>query len=116
LKTSSCKAKGRRCAQEAKALLHAHAPTLEDGDIIVTPSGVTGPDLLLSPAAAKIYNFATECKNVESLNIWKAYEQAEAHAVSVKHRTATPIVFFKRNRSKLLVCISAEDFVRLTRK
>lgn len=108
MKTSSAKAKGRRCSQAVKALLLANAPSLEDGDIIVTPSGVTGEDLMLSPKARAKYPWAIECKNVEKLNIWQAIAQTEEHS-----QKYLPLLFFTRNRSEMYVCMKAEEFVKL---
>lgn len=108
MKTSSAKAKGRRAAQEVKALLLANAPSLEPDDIIVTPSGVTGEDLMLSPKARAIYPWSIECKNVEKLNIWQAIAQTEEHS-----KVYTPILYFTRNRSDLYMCMKAEDFLKI---
>jgi hypothetical protein len=117
MRTSSCKAKGRRCAQETKELLLKHAPRLQDGDIVVTSSGETGPDLKLSPYAREFYPYAVECKNVEALNIWKAMEQAESHhQAALPTQWDTPLLFFRRNRSKLYVALEAEAFLRLVRR
>jgi len=114
LKTSSAKAKGRRASQETKELLLKYTPFLEDGDIIVTPSGVPGPDLLFSPKALKTWPVAIECKNVEALNVWEAFSQAESHQRHYKCPT-TPILFFRRNRSELMVCLKADDFMKLVK-
>lgn len=113
MKTSSAKAKGRRCAQEVKELLHKACSALSPGDIVVTPSGVTGPDLHLSPAAKQVYPWAIECKNVESLNVWKALDQAVSHQQGGEE---VPLLFFRRNRSKLYVALEAEHFMRLVRR
>jgi hypothetical protein len=110
LKSSSAKAKGRRASQEVRDLLLAEASELEAGDISVVPSGVTGKDLWLSPAAEKVYPLAIEVKNQESLNIWSALEQAEGHKAK---DSEVAVVFFKRNRSKLYACLDATEFVRL---
>jgi hypothetical protein len=110
MRTSSAKSKGRRACADVKELLHQFAPNLEPDDIIVTPSGVTGEDIRLSPEARRIYPFAIECKNQESLNIWSAYEQAIEHSKDTKY---TPILFYKRNRSDLMVSLTAEDFMIL---
>lgn len=109
MKTSSCKAKGRRLSSEVKDLFHLFARDLQDGDIVVTPSGVQGPDLHLSPEAKKVYPFAIECKNQESIQIWKALQQAESHAKTGDY----PILFFRRNRSKVYVSMDAEHFLKL---
>lgn len=111
MRTSSAKAKGRRCAVETKELLELYAPDLRPGDIEVTSSGATGEDLKLSPAAREIYPLAIECKNVESLNIWAAYEQACSHVKDDRY----PVVFYRRNRSDLMVTLKAEHFMKLTR-
>lgn len=108
MKTSSAKAKGRRCAKELKEKLLFNFPDLEPDDIRVTPSGVTGPDLQLSPKAKKKFPFAIECKNVEKLNIWKALEQSESHT-----NHDTPLLVFTRNRSNMYVSLSLEEFLSL---
>jgi len=112
MQTRSAKAKGRKCATETKELLEKFAPDLRPGDIAVTPSGVTGRDVVLSPAAQALYQLAIECKNQEALNIWAAFEQAKKHAEGTQD---TPVVFFRRNRSELMVCMRAEDFVKAIR-
>lgn len=110
LKTSSCKAKGRRCVQEAKDLILRFYPWLHPDDLIITGSGDTGEDLKMSPAARDVLPYKIECKNTEGINIWKAYQQAESHKGEY-----VPVVVFKRNKSKLLVCLSFEDFLFYTR-
>lgn len=109
MKTSSAKAKGRRACQDVQELLYKYAVHLQPGDIEVTSSGVTGEDIKLSPAARDVYPFVIECKNQEKLNIWSAIEQAKTHVKGVE----VPLLFFKRNRSDLMVCLSAEDFMQL---
>lgn len=107
MKTSSAKAKGRRCANEVKNHLLRVFDVLRPDDIGITSSGETGEDLKLSPKARDLFPYSIECKNVERLNIWKALEQAEGHG------DYTPIVFFRKNRSKLYVAIEAEKFMEL---
>lgn len=110
MKTSSAKAKGRRCAQEVKDLIAKIFPVIPE-DIHVTSSGVGGPDLQFFGPARFIFPYAVECKNHEKLNIWEAYEQAKNHLKNPQFKDCKPIVFFKRNRSQLMVCLSAEDFL-----
>lgn len=111
MKTSSAKAKGKRACQEVKALLHLHAPHLEDADIMLPVGSVPGIDIHLSPLARSIYNLDIEAKCQESLNIWAALRQAEENS-----KTGLPIVFFKRNRTKMYVALDAEAFLKLLRK
>lgn len=110
MKTSSCKAKGRRLAQKLKETLLSWAPDLKEDDIQVTSSGAGGEDLKLSPVARTIYPISFECKNVEKLNLWSAYEQAQSN--SKEH---IPAVCFSRNRSEPMVALKLEDFLRLIR-
>lgn len=51
-----------------------------------------------------------EVKRTESLNVYKAYEQAERDGTS-----KTPVVAHKRNNRPWLVVMSAEDFFKLIR-
>ncbi len=111
MKTSSAKAKGKRCVKETKALLLQYAPHLKDDDIFIPTGSVPGVDVHFSPEARKVYDLAIECKNVQNLNIWKAYEQAQQQ--TGKGYSGEPIVFFKRNNTKLLVCLDAEYFTHL---
>lgn len=115
MKTSSRKSKGRRACAEVKELMHKYAPDIHDSDIVVTSSGDTGPDLKLSHAAFQKYPFAVEVKNQESISIWAAIEQAKSHLEHFNQDTqfVVPTVFFKRNRSDLMICLSAEDFFKL---
>lgn len=116
METASCKAKGRRAAQEVVELLYKYWLDGKPGDIRVTSSSVTGEDVQLSPAAREIYPLTIEVKNQEKMNIWSALEQAEGHLpngqVSKSH---IPILFFKRNRTKLYVALDAEHFMKLIR-
>lgn len=109
MRTSSCKAKGRRLCKRVKELLHKYAPDLKSDDIWVTPSGCTGADLKLSPAAQYKYPFSIECKNQQSLQIWSALKQAASHVVG----NEIPVLFFSRNNEDTYVALRAEDFVRL---
>ena len=111
MRIQSAKAKGRRACEEVKSLLEEFAPDLREGDIRVTSASVGGEDLLLSPRAKEIYPFACEVKNQEALNIWKSFEQAETHVQGKE----IPVLFFKRNRSELMVCLKARDFIKLIR-
>ena len=114
MKTSGLKAKGRRLCQEVRELLLKYAPGLKPDDIRVTPSGCVGEDLLLSPAARQLYPIIVEGKNQESLNIWAALRQAESHKKDPAS-FAAPVVFFRRNHSRIYVALGAEDFIKLVR-
>ena len=111
MKISSAKAKGRRLAQAVRDMLLAYAPDIPPQDIAVTPSGVNGPDVTLSARAQETYPYAIECKNCESLNVWKAFEQAKSH----QKGSEIPLLIFSKNRSDVMIALRFDDFLRLTR-
>jgi len=112
MQVQSGKAKGRRLQQFVRdLLLETFKDTLETDDIQSTSMGAPGEDLKMSPAARKIFPFAIECKNQESLGIWSALEQAEANA---KHHM--PLLVFKRNRSKTYATLDINDLVKILKE
>lgn len=109
MKTSSCKAKGRRAAAKVKEALLRTAPDLKENDIVVTSSGVTGPDLTLSTAALAKFPFVIEVKNQESIGIWAALKQSEGHAQGCE----TPLLCFTRNGAEMYACLKLDNLLKL---
>jgi len=68
--------------------------------------GAGGEDILLSPAARKIYPYSIECKNVEKLNIWEAIKQAKENAG--RH---IPVVCFKRNHHEAWIAMPLTKYM-----
>jgi len=91
VRPQSCKAKGRRLQQEVRDAILATFPGITADDVRSTSMGAGGEDLLFSTHARLMFPFSLECKNVESLNIWKALEQAAGHG------SRPPMVVFRRN-------------------
>lgn len=110
MKTKSAKAKGRRAASEFQQMILKTFPQLHEDDVRVTPSGVKGEDLQLSPKAREIFPFAVEVKNQERLNIWDALEQSKSH---VKENASKSILVFKRNKTPFHVCMEIETFIEI---
>ena len=109
MKTASRKAKGRRLQNKIRDLLIEHfSDELEDDDIRCAIMGESGEDLKLSPAARKLIPYSIECKNQEKINIWDSLEQAE-----VNSNGYTPILIFKRNRSKTYAVVELNHFLKL---
>ena len=109
MNTRSRKNKGKRLQNKVRdLLLEQFKDVLEQDDVRSTTMGESGEDIQLSPAARKLIPYAIECKNQESLNIWKAYEQATENSGDYE-----PVCFIKRNNQKPLVVVDAEYFVRL---
>ena len=109
MKSRSAKAKGRRLQQKVRdLLLEKFSEELEPDDIRSAVMGDSGEDIQLSPAARKLIPYSIECKNQEKLNIWSALEQAEDNS-----KESTPVLIFKRNRSKTYAVIEFKEFVEL---
>lgn len=109
MRPQSAKAKGRRLQQETRDRVLATFPSLEPDDVRSTSMGASGSDLLLSPAARRLFPFSVECKCVESLNIWKALAQAAKGATT----GTTPIVVFRRNHTPAHVALPFDVFLDL---
>jgi len=107
MKTSSAKAKGRRLAQWVKDVLIGFAPFLKDGDIIVTSSGTTGEDVVLSPRAREVYPVQIECKNHKAFAVYSDYDQA------VSHGPFNAVLVIKANHREPLAVVDAGLFFTL---
>ena len=107
MKTQSAKAKGRRLQQWFRDLLIEELEVHPE-DIESRSMGAGGEDLIMARAAREKFPYSIECKNQESLNVWKSYEQATENSGDYE-----PVVFIKRNNQKPLVVVDAEYFVRL---
>jgi len=107
MKTQSAKSKGRRLQQWFRDLL-IEKLEVHPEDIESRSMGAGGEDLIMARAARKKFPYSIECKNQESVNIWKAYEQAGENSGDYE-----PIVVLKRNNTKPLVLVDADYFVRL---
>lgn len=70
--------------------------------------GQGGEDVQLSPKARIDLPYTIECKNVERLNLWKAWEQAMNHKGDYE-----PLLFIKKNHSPILAVINAEHFMEI---
>ena len=107
MKTQSAKAKCRRLQQWFRDLL-IEKLEVHPEDIESRSMGAGGEDLIMARAARAKFPYSIECKNQESVNVWKSYEQAVENSGNYE-----PIVIIKRNKSKPLVLIDAEHFVSL---
>ena len=108
MKTRSAKNKGKRLQNKVRDLILEKFQQLEEDDVRSTTMGDSGEDVLLSPAARKLFPFSVECKNQEKLNIWSALEQTENNS-----NNHVPLLIFKRNRTKTYAVLELKDFIRL---
>lgn len=111
MKPSSAKAKGRVFQQWVRDQILARF-SLEPDDVRSVSMGVSGEDLLLSPAARRKVPISIECKSREKIAVYGYYEQAETNAKG----KGEPVVFIKQNRSRPLVIVDAEYFLELIRR
>ena len=110
MKTQSAKAKGRRLQQWFRDLL-IEKVDIHPEDIESRSMGAGGEDLIMARAARQRFPYSIECKNQESINVWKSYEQAQENSKDYE-----PVVVLKRNNTKPLVLVDAEYFVKLHEK
>ena len=108
MKPRSAKNKGKRLQNKIRDLILEKFDILESDDVRSITMGDSGEDILLSPAARRVFPFSVECKNQEKLNIWGALEQAEEN--SGNH---TPLVIFKRNRTKTYAVLEFDELLKL---
>ena len=108
MKPRSAKNKGKRLQNKIRDLILEKFDILESDDVRSITMGDSGEDILLSPAARKVFPFSVECKNQEKLNIWSALEQAEEN--SGNH---TPLVIFKRNRTNTYAVLEFDKLLEL---
>ena len=110
MKTQSAKAKGRSLQQWFRDLL-IEKLDIHPEDIESRSMGAGGEDLIMARAAREKFPYSIECKNQESVNLWKSYEQAQENSKDYE-----PVVILKRNNTKPLVLVDAEYFVKLHEK
>jgi hypothetical protein len=107
MRVQSAKAKGRRLQQWVRdkliEMLEVHPEDIESRSM-----GAGGEDLIMARAARQKFPYSIECKNVEKLNVWEAYEQAQANSGDYE-----PIVVMKKNGKKPLVVVDAEYYIQL---
>ena len=114
MKIKSAKAKGRTLQNLVRDKLReifvhtSKMPRLEEDDIKSQTMGMTGEDIVLSPAARKIIPYSFECKNQERVQIWKALTQALGNAGG-----RVPVVVIKRNHTEPYAILDLNSFIDL---
>jgi hypothetical protein len=83
---------------------------LEPDDIKSTSMGVTGVDVILTPAARKIFNFDIECKQVEALNVFTTFKK---HFLKYVSRPTIKLLFHGKNKEMTQVTMEFEQFMGL---
>jgi hypothetical protein len=91
----------RECAAEFAALLGPHVECKRG---VQYQGGPDSPDVILKGVPLHV-----ECKRVESLNVYKALEQATEDAPA----TSTPIVWHRRNGKPSVVIVETTKLLAL---
>ena len=107
MRPQSAKAKGRKLQQQFRDLLIEELG-IHPEDIESRSMGAGGEDLIMARAAREKFPYSIECKNVEKLNVWEAYKQADENSKNYE-----PVVVMKKNNHKTLVVLDAEYFVKI---
>jgi len=117
MRPQSAKAKGRRLQQQFRDLL-IEKLDIHPEDIESRSMGAGGEDLVMARAAREKFPFSIECKNVEKLNVWEAYNQAKENSIPsrLSGNAYEPLVVMKKNNHKALVVLDAEKFVEICQK
>ena len=117
MKPQSAKAKGRKLQQQFRDLLIENLQ-IHPEDIESRSMGAGGEDLIMARAAREKFPFSIECKNVEKLNVWEAYNQAKENSTPsrLSGNEYEPLVVMKKNNHKALVVLDAEKFVEICQK
>tara|TARA_R100001082_G_scaffold102630_1_gene72887 strand:- start:149 stop:535 length:387 start_codon:yes stop_codon:yes gene_type:complete len=100
------KAKGRRLQNYVRDMLRDVYHQLHEDDIKSQTMGMTGEDIVRSPAAKEVCAFSFECKNVERLQIWRAIDQCESN----RPDCSSPAIVFKKNGKQPYVAIPFTTF------
>ena len=104
----SIKAKGRRLQNFVRDSLRHSFPSLAEDDIKSQTMGMTGEDIVLSPAAQKAIPYSFECKNKERLDLWQSLQQCVDNC-----NGREPILVIKRNGSKVYAVVEYDALISL---
>ena len=107
MRPQSAKAKGRKLQQWVRDKL-IESRDIHPEDIESRSMGAGGEDLIMARDARQKFPYSIECKNQEKLNIWESLKQAEENS-----GVSSPVLIFKRNRSKTYAVLNVEDFIKL---
>lgn len=109
MKPRSAKNKGKRLQNTVRDALLDNFD-LESDDVRSTGMGQQGEDIQLSPKAREILPFNIECKSLKKIGVYRHYEQA------ITHGDYEPLLIVKQDRSKPLVVVDFEYFIKLLKK
>lgn len=105
------KAKGRRLQQYVRdAIIELFG--VSDKDVRSTSMGAGGVDVPMAKHVNDMFPYDIECKNKETLNVWKEFEQAIAHKKNTNSEY-NPLLVIKKNGKKPLAVVDFDYFMTL---
>jgi len=110
ISVSSLKAKGRELQNLVRDKIYEAFPKLQEGDVKGAIMGQTGEDIILSPAARKVFPYSVECKRKKTFAIYGMYEQAENNSGGRE-----PLLVIRGDRKKPLAVVDLEHFMELAK-
>lgn len=116
MKPPSAKSKGRRLQQKvAEDIIHVF-PELSGNDVRSVGMGVSGEDIIMSPAAQLLFPYGVECKNCERLNVWAAIEQSKKNCLKTSATTRDEVVVIKKNYTPPYIVVPWKSFLALHKR
>jgi hypothetical protein len=88
---------------------------LDEDDIRTAVGAETGEDIKLSKRAREKVGLSIECKNMKSMNIWSAIDQAQKNCP----KGCEEAVVFKRGTlgaHRSFICVSLDHYLELRRQ
>ena len=110
MKPQSAKAKGRMLQQAVAAAIRETFPGLTEDDVRSTSMGANGADVQLSTRARNAFPYSIECKAVEKLNMWSAWDQCKGNTAGED----TPLLVCRKNRSETLAILPLTKLMQLS--
>ena len=87
---------------------------LDEDDARCAPASVKGVDIILTKRAQELVGLGIECKNVKSLNVWAALEQAKRNTPE----GSEPALVFHRSQygnRDIWIAVPLEHYLELRR-
>ena len=102
--------KGNRLQQTVANWILYFYSALKKEDVISTPEGMNGADVILSDKAKELFPYKVECKNHNRIKaLYQYYKQAEKHEGDYE-----PLLVFKSDHKKELAVVDLAHFIKLT--
>jgi hypothetical protein len=104
--------KGNKLQQSIVNIILYCFPSLRKEDVVSTPEGVNGADVILSDKAKELFPYKVEAKNHNRIKaLYDYFQQAEGHQGDEE-----PLLVFKSDKRPPLAIIHLNHFIDLVAK